>query len=295
MDKVLVIGGSGFVGSHTADKLSEEGFDVTIFDSISSKWLREDQKMVIGNMLDQELLTKTLKGFRYVYHFGGIADIQESKEKPYDTISLNVMGTTVALEAAIKNNVEKFIYASTMYVYSPYGSFYRASKQAAETIIETYCNENSLRYCLLRYGSLYGPRAQSWNGLKKSVNQIFSEGKLDYFGSGKERREYIHVRDAARLSVNILDESHDNQAINLTGQQVLVSDELINMIFEIAGKEKNVKYIDRDFNPDHYLMTPYRYTPKSAKKIVPESFIDLGEGILEVIQEIDNNLNNEEN
>jgi len=290
MDKVLVIGGSGFVGSHTADRLSDEDFDVTILDSSPSKWVREDQKMIIGDMLDEKLLTNLLKGFRYVYHFGGIADIQESKEKPYDTISLNVMGTAAALEAAIKNNVEKFIYASTMYVYSPYGSFYRASKQAAETIIETYCNENSLHYCLLRYGSLYGPRAQSWNGLKKSVSQIFKEGKLDYSGSGKERREYIHVRDAARLSVSILENEHNNQAINLTGQQVLVSNELIDMIFEIVGKEKNVNYIDRDFNPDHYLMTPYRYTPKGAKKIMPDSFIDLGEGILEVIEEIDNDL-----
>jgi len=290
MDKVLVIGGSGFVGSHTADKLSEEGYEVTILDSVESQWLREDQKMIIGDMLDQDLLMETLKNVRYLYHFGGIADIQESKEKPYDTISLNVMGVAVALEASIKNGIEKFIYASTMYVYSPYGSFYRASKQAAETIIETYSNENSLNYCLLRYGSLYGPRAQSWNGLKKSVSQVFNEGKLDYSGSGKERREYIHVRDAARLSVSILGNKHNNQAINLTGQQVLVSNELIDMIFEIVGKEKNVNYIDRDFNPDHYLMTPYRYTPKGAKKIMPDSFIDLGEGILEVIEEIDNDL-----
>ena len=286
MDKVVIIGGSGFMGSHTADELSKAGYKVIILDSVASPWLREDQEMIIGDMLNQELLLETTSDARYVYHFGGIADIQESKEKPYETIQLNIMGVTTALEAAVKSNIERFIYASTMYVYSPYGSFYRASKQAAETIIQAYHDEYSMDYCLLRYGSLYGPRAQQWNGLRKSVSQIVTEGKLDYSGSGKERREYIHVRDAAKLSIKILEDKHKNQALNLTGQQVLVSSELIDMIFEIVGKEKNVNFIDRNFNPDHYLMTPYRYTPKGAKKIMPESFIDLGEGILEVIEEI---------
>ena len=76
----------------------------------------------------------------------------------------------------------------------------------------------------------------------------------------------------------------------MTGQQVLVSEELIDMIFEIVGIEKNVNFIDRDFNPDHYLMTPYRYTPKRAKKLMPKNFIDLGEGILEIIEEIQENI-----
>ena len=98
----------------------------------------------------------------------------------------------------------------------------------------------------MRYGSLYGPRAQDWNGLRRYVKQVVREGKLDYCGTGKERREYIHVRDAARLSVDVLDEQHKNQAITVTGQQVLNSNELINMVFEIAGIEKNVEFIKKD-------------------------------------------------
>ena len=113
------------------------------------------------------------------------------------------MGTTVALEAAVKSGVERFIYASTMYVYSPYGSFYRASKQAAEIIIETYQERFDLDFTFLRYGSLYGPRSQAWNGLRRYVSQVIQEGKLDYRGTGKERREYIHVHDAARLSCTL--------------------------------------------------------------------------------------------
>ena len=196
------------------------------------------------------------------------------------------MGASTVVQAAAKVGAERFVYASTMYVYSPYGSFYRASKQAAETLIEAYHEQYGIDYTFLRYGSLYGPRAQEWNGLYKYVSQVISERKLKYQGTGDERREYIHVRDAATLSVDILDEKHKNQAITVTGQQVLNSNELINMIFEITGIEKNVEYNDLHINSGHYKLTPYRYTPKQAKKLVPEEFIDIGQGILDLVEDV---------
>ena len=292
MDKVVVIGGAGFMGSHTADILSERGFKVTIFDNKVSSWLRADQEMVVGDILDRDTVNAVVSGAKYLYHFAGSADIDEAKERPFNTVNLNIMGTAVALEAAVKSGIERFIYASTMYVYSPYGSFYRASKQAAEIIIETYQESFDLDFTFLRYGSLYGPRSQAWNGLRRYVSQVIQEGKLDYRGTGKERREYIHVRDAARLSVDILDEIHKNKAITVTGHQVLNSEELIDLIFEIAGIDKNVVFSQDNFSQDHYVMTPYRYTPKQAKKLMPDEFIDLGQGVLEIIEDIHGELDN---
>tara|TARA_B110001450_G_scaffold207151_1_gene197439 strand:- start:3174 stop:4058 length:885 start_codon:yes stop_codon:yes gene_type:complete len=292
MDKVVVIGGAGFMGSHIADRLSDCGFKVTIFDNQLSPWLRDDQNMVIGDILDRDTVNTVVSGAKYLYHFAGIADIGEAKEHPFDTINLNVMGTTVALEAAVKSGVERFIYASTMYVYSPHGSFYRASKQAAEIMIETYQERFDVDFTFLRYGSLYGPRSQAWNGLQRYVSQVIREGKLDYRGTGKERREYIHVHDAARLSVDILDEIHKNKAITVTGQQVLNSEELIDLIFEITGVDKNVVFSQDNFSQDHYIMSPYRYTPKQAKKLVPDEFIDLGQGVLEIIEDVHHELDN---
>ena len=293
MDKVVVIGGSGFMGSHTADELSNRGFDVTIFDKSISPWLKENQNMIEGDMLDIDQVSKAIKEAKFVYHFGGVADIGDAKKIPFETINHNVISAAVVMEAAAKEGVKRIIYASTMYVYSPYGSFYRASKQAAETIIEAYTEEYSLEHTLLRYGSLYGPRAQEWNGLKRYVDQVIRDGKLNYSGTGSERREYIHVKDAARLSVDILDESHKNQAITVTGNQVLNSNELIDMIFEIAGVKKEVIINNKTKSNDHYTMTPYRYTPKAAKKLVPDEFIDLGQGIFEIIEEIYNEIDKE--
>ncbi|MFL2703559.1 MAG: NAD-dependent epimerase/dehydratase family protein [Gammaproteobacteria bacterium] len=293
MDKVVVIGGSGFMGSHTADELSNRGFDVTIFDKSISPWLKENQNMIEGDMLDIDQVSKAIKEAKFVYHFGGVADIGDAKKIPFETINHNVISAAVVMEAAAKEGVKRIIYASTMYVYSPYGSFYRASKQAAETIIEAYTEEYSLEHTLLRYGSLYGPRAQEWNGLKRYVDQVIRDGKLNYSGTGSERREYIHVKDAARLSVDILDERHKNQAITVTGNQVLNSNELIDMIFEIAGVKKEVIINNKTKSNDHYTMTPYRYTPKAAKKLVPDEFIDLGQGIFEIVEDIYNEIDKE--
>lgn len=291
MEKVLVIGGSGFMGSHTADELSRRGFAVTIYDRTASPWLREDQKMVLGDLMDIGALRVAMKDASSVYHFAGVADIGEARARPYDTIESNVMGVTKALEAAVECGVRRFVYASTMYVYSNHGSFYRASKQAAEVIIEAYHERFGLDFTLLRYGSLYGPRSQEWNGIRRFVTQIVKEGKLDYSGNGLEMREYIHVHDAARLSVDVLDAKHANCAITITGQQLIRVDELISVLFEIAGSERVVNYHGEHTRPDHYGNTPYRYTPKSAKKIVPLEFVDLGQGLLDIIAEIHHELN----
>ena len=290
MDKIIVIGGSGFLGSHTADELSNRGYNVTLFDRVESPWLRSDQSMVVSDILDKDALEDTLLGANAVYHFAGIADIGDSKTRPFDTIERNVLGTTTVLETVRKLTLERLVFASTMYVYSPHGSFYRASKQAAETIIEAYHEEYKIPYTILRYGSLYGPRAQGWNGLRNYVEQVVSNHSLNYDGTGRERREYIHIRDAARLSVDILDKAYENRAITVTGSQVISSSDLIEMIFEIAGIEQSVTYTEGNWHDYHYSMTPYRYTPKHATKIVPAEFTDLGQGILEVVEEINRDL-----
>ncbi len=286
LKNILVVGGSGFIGSHTADALTKNGQSVTILDKISSPWLKDSQKMIVGDILNQNLLEESMKDVECVYYFAGIADIGEAKLNPYKTIEINIMGLTKALEAAVKNNVKKFIYASTMYVYSSHGSFYRASKQAAEIIIETYQENFNLDYVLLRYGSLYGPRAQNWNGIRGFVKQVVEKGFLEYSGIGSEVREYIHVIDAAKLSAEILDKKYINRAVTITGQQSIKVSDMLEMIFEIEGKEVDIRYSSKKDDTSHYGRTPYRYTTKTSIKITPTEFFDLGQGILNVIEEI---------
>ena len=109
MDKATVIGGSGFLGSHVADELTRRGYAVTVFDRIPSPWIGDTQNMIVGNMLDRDALENACDGVRYLYHFGGIADIGEAKTRPFETIEANVLGVAMVLEAARAADVERFL------------------------------------------------------------------------------------------------------------------------------------------------------------------------------------------
>tara|TARA_B110000444_G_scaffold260300_1_gene306752 strand:- start:987 stop:1865 length:879 start_codon:yes stop_codon:yes gene_type:complete len=282
---ILVIGGAGFIGSHTSDELTARGHKVKILDQVESLWLKDSQEMIIGDYLDKKLLNKSMQDIDIVYNFAGIADIGEASDLRQDTIKTNIIGASMAIEAMINNNVKRLVYSSSMYVYSDKGSFYRASKQAAEILIESYSEKFDIDYTILRYGSLYGSRSQNWNGIKKFIIEILNENKVNYSGSGEEVREYINVIDAAKLSVDVLNNDFINKAVIITGQQSLKVKDLFKIIFEILGKKENVIYEHKIQINDHYGSTPYRFSPKTAKKIVPYEFTDLGQGLLDLIEE----------
>jgi UDP-glucose 4-epimerase len=289
--KVLVVGGSGFLGSHVADELTEKGYEVTIFDQKKSTWINDNQKFIESDLLDREHVIKSLEGFNFVIHFAGIADIGESKEKPLETIETNIIGTANLLEGCRKNKIEKFIFASSVYVFSKYGSFYGKSKQACELLIEEYQNEFSLDYIHVRYGSLYGPRAQEWNGLKKYISEIIKNKQIDFSGNGEEKREYIHVKDAAIMTASLLESDEKNIAVNITGHQVVSTLDLFKLIFEVLQLEEKINLSKESNVVSHYKISPYSFQPKESKKLVPKKFIDIGQGVLEIIHEIEDSKN----
>ena len=291
--KVVITGGSGFFGSHLADCLSDRGYEVVIFDIESSPWLRQDQNMVIGDILDYELVSSVIKDAEYVYHLASVAEIAQAVKNPRKAIEQNIIGSANVIDSCINAKVRRILFASTVYVYSNKGSFYRVTKQAVESMLEAYHEEFELEFTILRYGSLYGPRAQKWNGLRQFVSQAIKTGKIIYPGTGDERREYIHVKDAAKLSFDALAPEFANKCLTLTGTQVLLVKEVLRMIQEIAGGNIEIGYSPQGIGYDlfHYSLTPYRYTPRRGDKIVPSIFIDLGQGILDIIEEVDNECN----
>ncbi len=289
--KALVVGGSGFLGSHVADELTEKGYEVTIFDRKKSTWINDNQKFIESDLLDREHVIKSLEGFNFVIHFAGIADIGESKEKPLETIETNIIGTANLLEGCRQNKIEKFIFASSVYVFSKYGSFYGKSKQACELLIEEYQNEFNLDYIHVRYGSLYGPRAQEWNGLKKYISEIIKNKQIDFSVNGEEKREYIHVKDAAIMTASLLESEEKNIAVNITGHQVISTLDLFKLIFEVLQLDEKINLSKESKVVSHYKISPYSFQPKESKKLVPKKFIDIGQGVLEIIHEIEDSKN----
>ncbi|MBI9082640.1 MAG: NAD(P)-dependent oxidoreductase [Desulfobacterales bacterium] len=292
--KITVFGGSGFLGSHVCDKLSEAGHDVSIFDRSESKWLRNDQTMILGDILDEEKVFQAVSSARAVFNFAGIADIGEANVRPVDTVRFNILGNTMLLEACRKAGVGRYVFASSVYVYSRSGGFYRCSKQACELYIESYRENYGLEYSILRYGSLYGPRADHRNAIFRFVREALIENRITYYGSPEALREYTHVEDAARASVEILKPEYANEHIVLTGQQPMTVANVLKMISEMLGH--NVDFVfERDPLHVHYEITPYSFSPRLGKKFIPALHVDLGQGILRTIEEMHGQLHPELN
>lgn len=283
--KAVVFGGSGFVGSHVADVLYEQGYEVVIFDLKKSAYLKEGMRMMVGNILDEEKVCDAVAGADYVYNFAGMADLDAASIRPLITIDLNIKGNCNILEACVKHKIKRFIFASSFYVNSDKGGFYRCSKQASEIYIEEYNRKFGLPYTVLRYGSLYGQRSDESNGVYRMLKSALEQGAIHYRGNGNETREYIDVLDAAELSVQILEKKYENKNVTLTGHNVYQAKNLFLIIQEIMGKEIEIVY--EEMNSDiHYNVTPYTFKPQCSLKLVGDCYRDIGQGLTECLREI---------
>lgn len=281
----VVFGGAGFLGSHVADELSRLGHEVTIYDRMPSPYAQKSQKSVTGDILDREKVLRCIRGADYVYSFAGIAGIEDARKKPVETVETNIVGTTNIVEACRIAQVKRFVFASTVYVYSDLAPFYRSSKQACEMIIEDYQKTYGVNFTILRYGSLYGRRANHFNYIYRVIEQAIEKGLIVRKGDGEEIRSYIHVLDAAKCSVDVLALEYENQYVMLTGTQSIKIKELLSMICEIFHNRVSVEY-SPDGEAGHYLITPYSFRPRVARKLTPANSFDLGQGILDVIYEV---------
>lgn len=283
--RILVIGGSGFIGSHVADHLCLAGHQVTIYDRVISPWLKPEHEMHIGDLLDVNALESAMKGCEVVYNFAALSDLNKALNQPVDTARVNILGNVQALDLAHRLGICRFIYASTVYVYSRHGGFYRCSKQAAESYVEEYQKLYGLDYTILRFGSLYGPRADESNGMYRLVKTALEEGRISYKGSPEAMREYIHVYDAALASVTVMGEEFRNQSIILTGQQTMRVIDLLKILSEILGYSDEIEFDEKEYY-GHYIRTPYAYQPTLGKTYIPSMHVDLGQGLLQMIGEI---------
>jgi len=281
--KILVTGGSGFLGSHVADQLSKSGHKVTIYDKKKSSWLKKNQKMIVGNLLDKSRLEKAISSVEVVYHFAAVADIDEALIKPIETANTNIFGTILALEASRKYKIKRFIHASSIYVNSKDGGFYRCSKKAAEDYVEEYNKIFNINYTVLRFGSLYGERADINNGVSSIISKAINNNELTYIGSRQTVREYIYVLDAARACVKILEDKFKNKHIVLTGKKKIKVYDLLKMLAKILKIKKNIKFLNKKYL-GHYTKSPFSYMPKTGKKFNFKSNINFEKSILTLAQ-----------
>ncbi len=261
--RCLVAGGSGFLGSHVADELTNKGHKVTIFDRKKSKFIKEKQNFVKGDICNIKSLMGAIQKSDVVFNFAGLADIDEARSKPLETAQSNIIGIINILLCCKKYKIKKIIHASSIYANSHEGSFYATSKRCAEDYIEEFSNRYNLNYVILRFGSLYGERADKNNGIKLIVDEIIKNKKLIYLGSSKASRRYIHVKDAAIACNSVIQKKFKKICLNITGKKTVKIQKMFSTIGKVL-KIKKRKFLNKQ-NSGHYISKPTKYNLRKSK------------------------------
>ncbi len=284
--KIAVLGGSGFIGSHVADELSKRGHKVTIFDKKRSKWLRSDQKMLVGDILNYSTLAKAIRNNQIVYNFAAISDLDRAMHEPLISARINILGTVQALKLCKKYRVKRFIHASSIYATSSQGGFYSCSKRAADDYVEEFNKIYKLNYTILRFGSVYGLRADKSNGLRKIIDQAIWRKKIIYQGNNKSVRKYINVLDAAKACAEVLKNKYKNKCVILTGKKITKIKELLKFIAKDLKINSKIIFFNDKTNSGHYIGTPKPYRGKIGRNLLFKSKINFYPALSNLIKSI---------
>tara|TARA_Y100000816_G_C26101972_1_gene584327 strand:- start:930 stop:1808 length:879 start_codon:yes stop_codon:yes gene_type:complete len=284
---VLVIGGSGFLGSHVINKLLFQGYKVTNLDinscNIESKNLTNVHSDIVQ---DLDFLKNNKNEFDYVINFAGISDLDYCHKNPKESLTINIISNLNIIDVLKESSkLKKYIYASSAYASGTSGSFYAIGKKACEEIIKEYSENYSFNYTILRYGSLYGLGSDDRNSIYRFLKSALKKSKIDYSGTGEEVREFINVKDAAELTIESLKELYDKNTLMLTGTKSMKYKDLFDMINEIFDNSLQISMHENQ-SKTHYKSTPYSYQKDPVKKLTNNPHIDLGEGLIEIVQSL---------
>lgn len=281
----ILFGAGGFIGSHVLNSLKKRGFDILATDLKKNEWIDGDIKFIEIDIFDQLKLNKIKKKTDYFLIFSAISDIGQSNNDPRKSINVNIIGLFNILNLAVKLKVKKIIFASTIYVNSNEGGFYKVTKVAGEELIKEFKRQHDLDFTIIRYGSVYGPRSNLNNGIYKILHNALNQKKLKYFGNKDTLREYIHVIDAAESTIDLIDDKYNNQIITLTGKESTKVHDLLLLIRDIMSIKSKIQYINKKI-PGHYVRTPYYFEDMISKKYSPSLNIDLAEGLVQTLNYI---------
>jgi UDP-glucose 4-epimerase len=288
MKKILVFGGFGFLGHYLVHELLKRGYKVTVADIHENEKLDSKITYIKCDITSKEDVENVFenKQFDAVYNLAGFANLDTAIKYPLETIQLNVIGNMHILQQCVKNNISRFVYASSAYAMSNKGSFYGISKLASEKIVEEYLKKYSLPFTILRYGSVYSERSYDNNYIYNLVKTAVLEGEINHNGDGNELREYIHAADASKLSVDVIEsEDFKNLHVILTGNERMKRSDLFNMVKEILNDKVDINYKNDGYH-NHYNFTPYSFVPSVSRKLSANPHIDMGPGLLECIRSV---------
>ena len=281
--KILITGGSGFIGSEVAKLLlKKKHVKLTILDIKKPNFIHSQLKFVKGNIKSKKLIKKLLKSQDVVYHFAGIADIGEASENPVKTIENNILPTVNIINECKNYKIKRFIFASTVYVYSSQGSFYKCSKKSCELYLQEFSNKNNLNFSILRYGTIYGPSTNLKNNINKITSQAIKRNIVMYEGKKNTKRRIIHAKDAARAAVEVLKKKYINKAVIIMGNKNYLMKDIMYKIKNKLNIKKEIIFKNKNIY-GHYINNPYSEKKIPSVILKPKKQISIDKGIDEVV------------
>ena len=267
MQRILITGGAGFIGSHVTEVLLARKHEVVVLDDLSTGNRRNlpgsDPKLrfIEGSILDHAAVELAMEGCHAVIHLAAVASVQASFANPSLTHGVNVAGTLTCLQHARSTGVEKFIFASSAAVYGDVAqgsiseqdlctpqSPYAVDKLACEMYGRMLASKWGIKFLALRFFNVYGPRQSKLSDYSGVVHK-FSEAAMRgapvrIFGDGFQRRDFVFVRDLADAIYKLLETSPLVEGpLNIGTGGSLSLLELVSVLEEITGRPLEVEHV----------------------------------------------------
>jgi len=265
--RILVTGGAGFIGSHIVDRLLKKGTAVAVldnlrggkFENIKQHMKKKNFSFINGDLRDYSSVERAVKDVDAVIHLAGVISVSESFENPYLYNDVNVVGTLNVLNASLKSNVKRFIYASSCAVYGdpkelpvketgPFhpNSPYAISKRTAELYVQLHFKAFGLETVCLRFFNVYGPRQvhNQYSGvIIKFLDCLKLNRPLMIFGDGEQTRDFINVQDVVEANMLTLERnSVVGEVFNIGTGVATRIDHLAKTMLEIAKGHSKIIY-----------------------------------------------------
>ncbi len=304
MKKVLVTGGAGFIGSHLVEKLIDKGCKVVVLDNllrgnkIRAKFLKKI-KIIKGDIRNKKILRKAIKGVDIVFHLAAFLGVDEVASNPYETMNVEVIGTSNLVELSLEYKIKKIIYISTSGVYgkteieksvkenfnvSPVSS-YAIAKRFNEIYLQSISKNNSIITFSLRYFNVYGPRQDKRMVVPRFIEQAKNNKNIVVHGNGLQTRDFTYIDDVIFATIRIAEKLNKSEILNIARGKETNMIDLAKSIKKILNSKSSIKKIKvpshrKEFDVERRLGN----SSKLYKLINFRPKRSLNEGIREIIK-----------
>ncbi len=287
MMKVLVTGGSGFIGSHVVQELERRAYNVVIYDKIPPACIT-NAEYIRGDISNGIMLPK-VENFDAVFHCAGILGTSKLFDRMIDAVKINVLGSINIFNWATANNDDG---VNSPVVIQPnlLGKWlnpYMLTKNEAERWGKMFANEYEMSYISIKPTDVYGSR-QSWYQGKASadfITKALRNEMIPIYGDGTAWVNYIYVKDVARLMVTAFEKRAIGKVLPLSNpQNDMGVEQFARMIIELTNSDSEIGYVPMRQGQPHICNKIEHDLEETWKYIDPASLISLREGLLKTIE-----------